>query len=345
MKNEKEFVGHIDQLFKVNKYQMLNGKADGVKILDIHNGSGLNFNINLDRGMDIPYLSFKGKNVGYISPCGIVAPQYFDDNGLGFLKGFTAGFLTTCGLQVIGIPCSYEGEEYGLHGRISNTPADNYSYEIKQNAEDTFGIEIEGIMSEGRIFDNRLSLKRNIKCFYQKKKVLLTDQVRNEGYNKARHMILYHFNIGYPFLSPNSELIIPTINVKPRDEHSASKLKDWNKIQPPTPGYKEMCYYHKLKGDIENMATVIIYNPDIEMGISIKYDLITLDNFVQWKMMGQQDYVIGLEPANATIDGIEDAMNNGSIKYLQAGESVEYKLEFNIIEGKKEFKALKDQIV
>ncbi|WP_274595949.1 DUF4432 family protein [Robinsoniella peoriensis] len=38
-----------------------------------------------------------------------------------------------------------------------------------------------------------------------------------------------------------------------------------------------------------------------------------LDHFVQWKMMGAGDYVMGLEPANATIDGIADAIENGSV--------------------------------
>jgi len=339
--DEKEFVGNIHQLFKVLKYKLMDGRAEDVKMFDIQNGSGMNFNINIDRGMDIPFLSYKGKNVGFVSPCGIVAPQYFDDQGVGFLRGFTAGFMTTGGLQYVGAPCEYGGESFGLHGRISNTPADNYSCEIKQQEDGLAYVEMNGLMNEGRIFQDQLSLRRNIKCYYQDKSIEITDKVTNEGYKTAQHMILYHCNIGYPILSPSSEVIIPSLEVIGRNEHSVSGINDWNKVQAPTPGYEEMCYYHKLKADANNRATVAIYNHECELGIAIEFDTSTLDHFVQWKMMGQSDYVMGLEPSNTTIDGIEDAINKGTMKYLEPNETVEYKLVVKIIEGKDEFEVIK----
>lgn len=87
---------------------MQEGKARGVTMLEVANRSGMQFDVNADRGMDIPFLSFNGENFGYISPCGVAAPEYFDDQKLGFLKSFTAGFLTTCGLKIAGAPCEYE---------------------------------------------------------------------------------------------------------------------------------------------------------------------------------------------------------------------------------------------
>ena len=56
--------------------------------------------------------------------------------------------------------------------------------------------------------------------------------------------------------------------------------------------------------------------------------------------MGAGDYVMGLEPANATIDGIADAVDNGSMKYLDAGESVEYHLTFHILQGREELNSV-----
>ncbi len=44
---------------------------------------------------------------------------------------------------------------------------------------------------------------------------------------------------------------------------------------------------------------------------------------------------MGLEPSNSTIDGIEDAVSNGSIKYLEPGETREYNLTFHILKGKR----------
>ena len=90
-KEEKKYIGHKDQLMKVKKIRMEDGKASGVEMVDVQNRSGMHFDVNISRGMDIPYLDFCGENIGFISPCGVVAPEYFDDKGLGFLKSFTAG--------------------------------------------------------------------------------------------------------------------------------------------------------------------------------------------------------------------------------------------------------------
>ena len=59
--------------------------------------------------------------------------------------------------------------------------------------------------------------------------------------------------------------------------------------------------------------------------------------------MGAGDYVMGFEPGNTTIDGIEDAIQNGSMKYLEPGEEVEYKMEVKMIKGKEEFNKLTEQ--
>ena len=337
---EKKYVGHKDQLIRVKRIKMQDGKADGVELLDVQNRSGMHFDVNVSRGMDIPYLDFCGENIGFISPCGVVAPQYFDDKGVEFLKSFTAGFLTTCGLKVIGAPCEYEGKEYGLHGNIGHTPAENVSYAIVEDGETPY-VDIKGTMRDAIIFGDKLSLERNIKCYYKDRKFTISDKVTNEGFKKARQVILYHCNIGYPILTPDSEVYIPSAEVKPRTEHSIEGLDVWMNPQEADPDYEEMCYYHKLKADENNHATVGIYNPELELGVALEIDLSTLDHFVQWKMMGAGDYVMGLEPGNATIDGIADAIENGSMKYLEAGESATYSITVHILKGREEFEAIK----
>lgn len=155
-------------------------------------------------------------------------------------------------------------------------------------------------------------------------------------------MILYHCNIGYPILTPDSEVYIPALETKARNEHAQEGIADWMHPEAADPDYEEMCYYHKLKPDENNHSKVAIFNPELDLGIAIEIDLSTLDHLVQWKMMGAGDYVMGLEPANSTIDGIEDAVNNGSMKYLEPGEVKEYNLTFHILKGRDEFEAVKN---
>lgn len=338
-KEEMKFVGHRDQLFRINKFSMQDGKAAGVQLIDVSNRSGMHFDVNISRGLDIPHLDYCGENIGFIAPCGIVHSSYFDDKGLGFLKSFTAGFLTTCGLKTVGTPTEYEGTSYGLHGNISNIPAENVSYKICE--VDIPYLEIEGDLSDAIIFGDRITLHRNIRCNYKERKIFLHDTVINKGSKRARHMILYHCNIGFPLLDPSAELYIPSYKVTPRNEHSATGLPTWMNLEEPNSQYEEMCYYHNLRRDENNNTCVGVFNPELGFGVSIAFDTTTLDHFVQWKMMGTNDYVLGLEAGNSTIDGISDAISNGSMKYLEPDESVEYHLTFSLLDNKTEFETMK----
>lgn len=303
---EKKYVGHIDQLLRVKRIRLQDGKADGITMLDVQNRSGMHFNVNVSRGLDITNVEFLGQNLGFISPCGIVSPEYFDDKGLGFLKSFTAGFMTTCGLKVVGAPCEYDGKTYGLHGNVSHTPAEDVTYVIEEDEENPY-VKITGIVRDAVIFGDKLVLKREIKCGYKKRKITIKDRVINEGYTKAHHMILYHCNIGYPLLTEKSEIFIPSKEIKARTTHAEKGIKDWMKSEVPDEHYEEMCYYHTLKSDERKMTAVAVFNYELNMGVAIEFDTHSLDQFIQWKMMGAGDYVMGLEPCNSTIDGIANS--------------------------------------
>lgn len=337
---EKKYVGHRDQLFRVKRYKIQEGKSDGTEIIDVQNHSGMRFQVNLSRAMDIHHLDFCGESIGFIAPCGDVSPQYYDGKELGFLKSFTAGLMTTCGMEMIGSPCEYNGKEHGLHGKVSNIPAEEISYRVDESQEDP-SVVIRGKVREAVLFGTKLSLEREISCKYRERKIVVRDKVTNDGYKKACNMMLYHCNIGYPILTPESELFIPTVEMKGRNPHSQADIEHWQDITMPDPDYEEICYYHKLKKDENNYSAAAIYNPELEIGICIEFDASSLDRMLQWKMLGAGEYVVGLEPANATIDGMEDAIANGSMKYLEAGESREYELIFHILKGREEFEQVK----
>ena len=338
---EKKYVGNRDQLIRARRMEMREGKADGVEMIDIQNHSGMHFCVNVSRGMDIPYLDFLGENYGFISPCGIVAPEYFDDKGLGFLKSFTAGFLTTCGLKSAGAPSEYEGTAYGLHGNISHTPAEEVTCVIEE--EGLPNVKITGKMRDAVVFGDKLVLEREIKCGYKERKISIRDKVVNEGFLDARHMMIYHCNFGYPLLTPESEIFIPSEEVKARTTHAKDGIDRWMSAELPDPDYEEMCYYHTLKQDANHQTAVAIFNDELGMGAALEFDVRTLDYLVQWKMMGAGDYVMGLEPCNSTIDGIEDAVKNGSMKYIKPGDCIEHSLTIHILNSREELEEIKDR--
>ena len=165
---DNKYIGHENQFYGVEEVRLVGGKADGMRMLNVRNGKGLSFSLSADRAMDISRLSFKGDNMGFFAPCGYVAPSYFDKEGLGFLKSFTAGFLTTCGLASAGSPCEDEGENLPLHGTISNTPCENYSY-----SETDEEIVVEASVRDASLFGKKLILKRKFICSKTENKLFL----------------------------------------------------------------------------------------------------------------------------------------------------------------------------
>lgn len=339
MQNELQFVGNIAQLFKVREVKLGQGRGRDVRIIEVDNHSGLTFEVAIDRGFDIPFLNYKGNNFGYISPCGISSPEYFDDNAMGFLKNFTAGFLTTCGLKTIGSPSVYQEKPYGLHGNYANTPADNHSYDFHVDDTGTY-VELKATVRDANIFEDRLRLDRSIRCYYQSRKLTIDDVVTNDGFRNAMHAILYHMNIGYPLLSPESQLYIDSGKVVPRNKHAQKFQKNWQVLEAPSSDFEEVCYYHQLRRNDKGESVVGVFNPNLEIGVAITIDCSTLDHFVQWKMMRKGDYVIGLEPGNNRIEGVQDNADNNRLKYISPGEQIAYHLEIEILDKYSDFEKL-----
>lgn len=313
--NLDSYLGHESQLCSVEEVRMIGGKGDGMRLLQVRNAAGLEFTISADRCADISRLIYKGDNMGYFSPCGYVAPSYYDEHGNGFLKSFTAGFLTTCGLVAAGSPCEDEGEHLPLHGTIGNTPCDRIWW-----TEDGDNIQIHAEINDSGIFSHKLRLHRAISCPKDESKLTIADTIENRGDTTSPVMLLYHLNMGYPLLSERSVVEIPSQKVIPRNDHAAKDLGSWQKMLPPTVGFEEQCYYHTFAQE----GHASIYNPDIRKGLRLSFDARKLWNLTEWKMMGVRDYVLGLEPGNCTPDGRDVMRRQGKLQMLQPGESTSF---------------------
>lgn len=249
-----KYIGHESQLYGVEEHRLVGGKGDGMRLFQVKNGKGLEFTVSADRCADISRLSFRGINMGYFSPCGYAAPAYYDDKGTGFLKSFTAGFLTTCGLTAVGSPCTDEGETLPLHGTIANIPAEHIWWE-----NDTEEIRIHAVINDEGIFAHKLVMYRDISCSLTENKLMIKDRIVNRGDAESPVMVLYHMNMGYPLLSEHALLHIPSRKVSPTNEHAAKDIAAWKQMIPPQPQFEEQCYFHQF----DQQGIAAIYNPDI----------------------------------------------------------------------------------
>ncbi len=178
------------------------------------------------------------------------------------------------------------------------------------------------------IFGRKLTLKRTIVISKNENSFTITDEIQNTGDRTEPVEILYHMNMGYPLLDEDSMLLIPSKEVLPRDEHAAEDIEYWMHMEKPQAGYQERCYYHRF-ADGKGMAK--IFQP--KLGLEILFDPKELDGFVEWKMMGIRDYVLGLECGNCYPDGRDVMRKIGMLKFLKPGEKKIYTVHIAVIKN------------
>jgi hypothetical protein len=218
---------------------------------------------------------------------------------------------------------------------VSNLPAQYVGYRAGW-AEDEYELEITGEVRQARVFGENLVLRRRISTRLGSNTIRITDVVTNEGFTPYPHMILYHFNLGFPLVSENSQIHLQAKETVPRDKDAEAGVANWKNMQPPTAGYREQVFRHTPEADDEGNVQVEVENPGLGLGLRLTYANPNLPYLFQWKMMGEGMYVLGIEPANCgVIQGRATARERGELPHLTPGESRCYEFEVEALERDK----------
>lgn len=340
--NIDKYIGNLSQVAGIKHFEFKSGKAKGVEAFEVRTGAGLTYTVLKDRALDIAWAEYRGQPFGYIANVGVAAPAYFEPEGLGFLRNFTVGFLSTCGLTYCGAPCTDQGKTLGLHGRIGNIPAEEAGFEtIREKNEITF--KIKGKIREAAFFGENLVLERELSSRFGENKILIHDRITNQGFETQPLMILYHFNYGFPLLQETTELVFPLKSVKPRDPRAAEGLGRHQQIEPPQKGYAEQVYYLELAAKAGGETMVGLLNRKLGFGVYQKFNIKELPQFIQWKQMGEGFYVLGLEPANCLPEGRNRERDRGTLELIEPGAVREFSLEIGILESEQAMNEFRGQ--
>lgn len=335
-----KYIGDISQIADAREGRLTGGKGEGVRIIDVKTGSGLEFTLLPSRGMDIAWASYQGKPISFISKAGVVRPEMFEKDGLSFLRSFTCGLITTCGLTYMGAPCTDNGEELGLHGRISNIPAHDVSVTQEWDG-DEYRIDIRGKVSESSMFGENLTLTRRLTTSLGSNNLSISDTVQNLGFDSQPFMILYHINFGYPVVSEDSFLYrFPDSAVTPRDADAERGSSDYDNFDKPTHGYREQVFFHDFATTEEAEGYACVFNERLQYGAYVKFTRKDFSHFGQWKMMGEGDYVVALEPSNWLPLGRAKAREMNELEFIQPGEKREFHYEIGVVDSEKEIRNL-----
>lgn len=330
-------VGDISQVGGVRSYELTDGNQKGVRAVDVRTGTGFRFTVLPGRGMDISMAEYNGIPLNWRSSTGEVHAAYYEPEGSGWLRSFYGGLLHTCGLSNVGEPCQ-EGDkptesvhrQFGIHGRIGNIPAQNVYADAEWQGDD-YLMWVRGKVRETAALEENLCLTRKISTKLGERRFLLHDVVENLGYAKTEFMILYHMNMGFPLISEDTQLILPVKKTKPRDKEAAKGIKSYAQCLAPQPDYKEQVFYHTPKPAKDGRVTLGVVNHKLSLGLYIRYPVKELPNLVQWKMMGEGSYVVGIEPANCQVEGRAVERKQGTLQFLAPGEKKEFHLEIGVV--------------
>ena len=325
-----EYVGSITQIGGTRAFEMSDGWERGNRCLEVRNGDGLSFHVSLDRGLDISQAEYKGIPLAWRSPNGDVAPPYYNAEGSAWLRGFPGGLFVTGGLTYFGSVCEDEGVTLGLHGRISNSPASKVWVE-EEWIQNDYMIKIRGEVRESTLYGENLKLIREIRIMMGEPNIHIKDVVVNEGFHPSPHMMLYHFNLGFPLISEHSRIEVKAADSKVILDTEKKGLEQWDTFGIPNAHYNDQIICHFPETNESGWGECAVINPDLLEGkglrVKIKFCLDQLPYLYNWKVCSRGVYLLGVEPANCLgINGRKEARENGTLRILQPGESVTYEV-------------------
>lgn len=223
-----------------------------------------------------------------------------------------------------------------MHDRAALIPAELISFGERWQG-DQYLIEAVGRVTQAQAYGENLVLTRTYRARLGRSAFLMEDVVENRGFLPVEHMLLYHFNIGFPFVDDGAELIAPFAG-RPKLLFGEADLDDaasWSRFIAPRAGWIQQTFEHDLAADSQGRVHVAIINPrlgDDGTGVVIAYDKAALPRYIEWRMMAEGQYAVGMEPCTNGF-GREAVRAAGELIVLQPGESRTYRIELGILDG------------
>ncbi len=287
--------------WSVSKRRLQGGRRDGVDLIVVDNGA-LRFAIVPTRGMGLWKGFYQGNFLGWESPItdGPVHPGLVNlpgPGGIGWLDGFDE-LMARCGLENNGAPFEEGRTLFGLHGKIANAPASFVAVHV--DPDPPHAITIEGHVDEARLFGPQLRMETRYETIPGSNRLVVRDEIVNLKDQPGEFQLLYHWNLGPPFLDAGARFVAPTRTMAPRDARAQEGIDSHDVYGPPEPGYAEQVYFHDLhEGPDGGPTLAMLRNAVGDKGVVLRFRKDQLPAFTLWKNTGglRDGYVTGLEPA------------------------------------------------
>ncbi|HUG92247.1 MAG TPA: aldose 1-epimerase family protein, partial [Planctomycetaceae bacterium] len=335
--------------WSITRETLRGGTSAGVDVVHLFNGA-LRLSILPTRGMGLWKGLFRSGaseiELGWQSPVRQpVHPAFVnlaEHTGLGWLQGFNE-WLCRCGLAWNGPPGvdvvtradgTVSEAPLTLHGRIANTPA--HHVEAGVSADGPGRLWVRGVVDEVMMFGPCLRLISTVETQAGSNGFRITDEVQNLAGRPGEMQLLYHTNIGRPFVEAGSRFFAAVRELAPRDAAAARGLGTWPDYEPPTPEYAEQVFLIRPVADEHGQTRVLLSNAARERGLSLRFNIRELPCFSLWKCTRAEadGCVTGLEPATGFPNFKSFERGRGRVIALQPEETWRAGIEFAVHAGR-----------
>jgi hypothetical protein len=292
--------------------------ANGVRLIEAYNTSGLRYTLLPDRGLDIWTADFRGMPLTWVAQGSPFPPDF----GRTWLQQFNGGLLTTCGLTHVGPPEQDKttGEFRDLHGLFSRLRSNEPS--ISEGWEgDDYVLRLQATIAEGWLHGYQLRLQRTYELSLTKPEIRVHDTVTNLGDQPTPLMFLYHWNMGYPTVRDGTRFEASGAT-SPRDDVAARGIDTWAHYGAAEAGYREQVFFHHVHVEGEMSEAGLITGEDFALGF--RYNAKALPYLTQWKNLRHGMYVHGIEPGNCIPEGRNAAAQQGRLQTIQPSETRDF---------------------
>lgn len=330
------YLGSMQQVAYVRPVSYKEGRSKDLGAVELKNGPLL-LTALTDKCLDISSVSYKGINFNFLSKPGLQGLGHYDTNGDEAIRSIMCGFLFTSGLENICAPCRIDDVDYPMHGRMRSTPGEHICTDAVWEG-DEYVLTVQAEMREAALFGENLTLRRTIRTVYGSNSFSLVDEFENEAFRDEPLMLLYHINMGYPFLNEHTRIYIPTRKVTARDQAGIGHEAAYDRMDPPIDNETEYVFIHELNAEPDGMISVAVVNEELELGIEIRYHSGNLPYFMEWKTVASGDYALGLEPANSNVFGRPWHEQRGDVHKIAPFAKERNELIFSILDGREDIR-------
>lgn len=287
----------------VTKRVLRGGRREGVDLVQLDNGA-LSMAIAPTRGMGLWKGQFGDDDLGWRSPVhdGPVNPAFVNLThwgGLGWLEGFDE-LMVRCGLETLGPPYSEEGRDYTLHGKVANIPASYLAVHVEETPP--FTLTVEGHVEESKLFGPQIRMETRISTVPGSNRLTVRDEFVNLKDSPCEFQVLYHWNLGEPYLEEGARFAAPAHVVVPRDPRAQEGIDHFEVYEGPQPGFAEQAYFFDLHASPQGGRTLaLLRNRSGDKGLVLRFAKAQLPCFTLWKNSGgrNEGFVTGLEPGTS----------------------------------------------